>query len=117
MKALEIQSNFNDLEKYVTEWINERAVDYDDGVEGVLMDLSHGCASGYVSELIYTKDCNAFYNEHADDIDQLLKDWNDKVGEHPLTNYNFDVGLRNWLAWFAFEETANRICNQAGVYI
>lgn len=116
-ELIEILDSFNDLEKHVAEWINERAVDYSDGVAGVMMDLSHGCQSGHVNHLIYTKDCNDFYLQYADEIDDLLESWYDETGEHALSNYQYNVGVRNWLAWFAFEETANRIASQAGIEI
>lgn len=116
-QRIEILGSFNDLEKHVAEWINERAVDYDDGVAGAMMDLSNGCSSGYVNHLIYTKDCNDFYFQYADEIDDLLESWHDETGENALSSYQYNVGVRNWLAWFAFEETARRVASQAGINI
>lgn len=114
---IEITENMNDLEKHVAKWINEQAENYDNGVEDVMVDLSHGCSSGYVNHLIYTKDCNDFYLQYADEIDALLEVWHDQTGEHALASYKYDIGLRNWLAWFAFEETARNITAQAGIYV
>lgn len=82
-----------------------------------LSDLSrHGCGSGIVSELIYTKDCLRFYDRFEASILEIMDEFLDSTGEtfgefithlHPEV---FDlVSLKNALAWFAVEETAYRL--------
>jgi len=116
----------NPLEKHVRKWINERAKGYDiTGVAGVLRDLSRGgCASGIVSELIYTADAVKFYRRHAKSINALVAEhlqdgscrsvaemlgdkWDDN---DPLI---LDTGNQTLIAWFAFEETAWQLANRA----
>lgn len=110
----------NKLEQYVTDWITEKAEDYPDtGKQGVLEDLQHGgCSSGMVGELISYCDITAFFEKHKADINSLLGDvlsgsdisvqglfkgWDEY---DPLA---LDVTNQNLLAWFGFEETANRL--------
>ena len=110
----------NNLEKFVSNWINEKAEDYDGDVGGVLRDLFYGgCQSGYVGELVYYTDTVAFYREHQRDIDRLLYELCEECdltpaglfgdnwdSEDPLAR---DTMNQNLLAWFGFEETARRL--------
>jgi hypothetical protein len=67
-----------------------------------------GCQSGMVGSLIYYYDTHAFFDRYYDEIEELREDYEDSIGE-PLQI----VGdLKNWLAWFAFEEAAYRIANE-----
>ena len=34
----------------------------------------HGCSGGTISELIYHRDIDAFYNEHKDQIDAIVEE-------------------------------------------
>lgn len=87
--------------------VAETALDYDTP-EGFFRDLiDSGCASGLVSHLIYIWDTHAFFDRHYDEIEELREDWEENVGEPIRIKYD----LKNFLAWFAFEETAYRIAN------
>ena len=123
MKKINRRDNETKLERHVRCWINRNAKDYDTGVEGVMKDLMHGgCQSGYVGELIYTVDCVRFYRLHGTEIDtmlyelladadchvwELFRDW-DK--EDPLGRGEYN---QNQLAWFGFEEMAQRVASAA----
>lgn len=74
------------LERNVQKWVNDKSVDYQNGAEGVLKDLSYGgCSSGMVNHLIYTVDCVKFYKTHRREISALLKETMDSMGEYDLS--------------------------------
>lgn len=75
--------------------------------------LQHGCVSGWVNDLIYYVDTHAFYDQHYDEIEDLRLDYEDSMGE-PL---RIKSDLKNWLAWFAYEETARSIAGKLGIEI
>ena len=84
--------------------------------------MQYGCQSGIVSDLIYYHDTVRFYNKHADEINEILKDllwgcgynspselFGDKWdNDDPLALETFN---KNLLAWFGFEETMRSIAN------
>jgi hypothetical protein len=106
-----------DLERAALDWLNEEGSDHSDGVAGAARDLFRGgCKSGIVADLIYTSDCLEFVREHLADILELLRELADETGEEPKTDT--ERGHRwgaDWLAWIAFEEAAQRVCERAGV--
>lgn len=69
---------------------------------------NHGCVSGTVSQLIYYADTKKFFIEHIDEIDEMRSEMEDECGE-PL---KIGTPLYNWLAWFAYEETARKILQE-----
>ena len=76
----------------------------------------HGCAGGTCSNLIYYIDTHAFYTKHADDIDELLEEYQDELGENPLVHLNLDGSdLRNALAWWSYEYAARKILDELGI--
>jgi hypothetical protein len=88
----------------------------------LLSDLCHhGCASGMVSDLIYTHDCVRFYDRFESDIleivDEFLDDTGSTFGEF-ITHLQpevFDlVSLKNALAWFAVEHIAYELFEGLG---
>lgn len=108
--AIEISSDMNPLEKHVAEWINEKAENYEDGAEGVYKDLMHGgCQSGYVGHLCYYTDTHEFYQKFSTEIEDILNELEELMGESPLNLKPKGDDLQNWLAWFAFEETAKKL--------
>ena len=70
--------------------------------------LEHGCQSGMISRLCYYRDTHAFYDRYYSEIEDLRQRFEGDLGE-PLK-----VGddLKNWFAWFAFEQTASDIYNE-----
>lgn len=99
----------SDLDKEVI----QDAIDAEDAKSYLEDVLQHGCQSGIVSGLIYYKDTDAFFRKHMDEIEQLRLDMEESIGE-PL---KIGTPLYNWLAWFGYEETANKIANQIGLDI
>ena len=76
-----------------------------------LKDLSSGgCQSGMVNNLIYYQDTEKFYNEYASEIDQLKDDTEESLGESLKISGN----VRNFLAWFAYEEIARQLADELG---
>lgn len=99
----------------------------------------NGCISGMVSELIYYSDTVKFYNSHKKEIFSMVEDFCEMCGEtlkdfllhannFPLDkkeleretfvngitglirkNADYADQIKNWFAWFAFEETAYKI--------
>lgn len=78
-------------------------------MESVINDLNQGgCQSGFISELIYYTDTEAFYKRHEDEIEDLLNEMGFEPnsvcnGEFSLTQYT------NNAAWIAFEITAQQV--------
>ena len=110
----------NKLEQYVTDWITEKAKDYPDtGKAGVLEDLQHGgCSSGMVGELISYADTMYFFEKYKVEISELLTEAIASTGSSPDELFSdwedidplaMDANNQNLLAWFGFEETANRL--------
>lgn len=88
-----------------------------DGVINYIKDVAtHGCIGGICSNLVYYTDTHAFYNKHADEIDEILE----RVGEEMGESYNIQenmkrlnqTDLRNFLAWFAYEVEAQEIMRE-----
>lgn len=68
--------------------------------------MTHGCVSGIVPELIYYKDTHEWFDKYYEDIEELRIETEKSIGE-PLNIGDND--LKNWLAWFSFEETCRRL--------
>ena len=79
---------------------------------------TYGRHSGLVEELIYTKQCVAFFRKHKKDIAEIVLEHQKEYG------YAFLQSIQGWekedvfiesdinktvLAWFAFEETCRQI--------
>lgn len=98
------------------------------GLATTIKDLcAHGCASGMISELIYTRDCVRFYHKHIDQILRTVQDTLDDlfgVGS-PVDLFGdkwdgSDMFAReeqnqNLLAWYGFEETVRQMAQEAGM--
>ena len=77
-------------------------------LEHVAQIINYGCVSGIVPALMTYKDTDEFFNNHSDEILELLD--NDKE-EGILDMNNFELSKNN-LAWFAFETIAQEIYNE-----
>lgn len=75
--------------------------------------LHHGCVSGFISKLIYYYDTHIFYDKYYNEIEDLRDYYEFQTGE-PL---KINGDLKNWFAWFAFEETAYQLANELGIDI
>ena len=85
-----------------------------DEVEGIEDDeilstveeiVTYGCQSGIVSALITYSDTEKFFNNHANEIFELIEDMRQ---EGIINMNNFELSKNN-LAWFAFETIAQEI--------
>lgn len=56
-------------------------------------------------------DTHAFFDEHYAEIEGLREQYEDNIGEALRINGD----LKNFLAWFAFEETAYRMAEEMGL--
>lgn len=88
-----------------------------DGEVSYIKDVAeHGCVGGSCSGLIYYKDTHAFYNEYADEIDEILARIADEMGESYDIQANMkrlgQSDMRNFLAWFAYEVEAQEIMRE-----
>jgi len=75
--------------------------------------LQHGCISGMVGSLCYYIDTRNFFDAHYDEIEALREEYEDNIGE-PLQIKN---DLKNFLAWFGFEETAYQMALVLGLEV
>ena len=118
------------LEKHVRCWLNSHSQSCKEAsIESALRDLSHGCSSGIVSHLVYYVDTNKFFLKYRDEISTLLAsalgdtgcDLPGLFGDNwdecdQLANEPYGIN-RNTLAWFAFEESANRVADMGGIQL
>lgn len=91
--------------------VAQEALDYDCQPSFFNDLLTNGCVSGMVSSLIYYTDTHAFYDEHYDEIEQLRLQAEEDQGQ-PLCVHG---DYKNFMAWFAFEQTAYIIALEFGV--
>lgn len=123
MTIQELQESYvahTELEKETLELIVSNAVDYD-SFESFLSDLlTHGCVSGFISELVYFNQTHDFAQRHAEEINELVYAHLSMIGfDSPAQLFGekwdkedtlcLDNNNRNLLAWFAVEETAREI--------
>lgn len=74
-------------------------------------DLFHGgCMSGMISEFIYTSDIKEFYIEHIDDLEWMIDEIEDSIGE-PLENRH-KLPRPTFVVWVCFEEWCHRIYSE-----
>lgn len=97
----------------IRSYVARIALEYNDGenVQSFFHDLlSHGCISGMISELIYYNDTHAFYDKYYDEIEELRLELEASCGSLSIKS-----DYKNFMAWFAFEETARRIADELGL--
>ncbi len=66
-----------------------------------------------ISFLIYYVDIHAFFDKHYKEIEELREDYQYPVGEQ----LQIKGDLKNFLAWFAFEEIAWSIAQELNLGI
>ena len=67
--------------------------------------VTYGCQSGVVSALITYSDTEKFFDNHANEIFELIED----AKQEGIINMNSFELSKNNLAWFAFETIAQEI--------
>ncbi len=83
-----------------------------EGIQSFFSDLSqHGCISGMVSSLIYYHDTEAFFDKYYEEIIWLKSEYEESMGQPMEIAHQ----VKNYLAWFAFEETARKIAEELGL--
>jgi len=101
IKAEVAKEAINALEDYdnIEDWFNDL--------------LSHGCSSGMIGGMIYYCDTHNFYDKYYNEIEDLRYEYEEMTGEklHP----NDD--LKNWFAWFAYEEIARQLANELEIEV
>lgn len=103
-RRLDSLKNSNRLREYVIDYIKDNY--QPDERKSFFTDLlRHGCVSGMVNDLIYTGDCQAFFDLFYEEIEELRQEWEENTGE-PIQIKN---DLKNDLAWFGFEETVYQL--------
>ena len=80
-------------------------LDNDEILPAVEDIVTYGCQSGIVSALITYNDTDKFFNNHADEIFELVED----AKQMDLINMNDFILSKNNLAWFAFDTIAQEI--------
>ena len=101
----------NTMEGTLKHEVVEIIMDQVDGLENeeilsiVEEIVTYGCQSGVVSALITYSDTELFFDNHADEIFELVEDMKQ---EGIIDMNNFELSKNN-LAWFAFETVAQEI--------
>lgn len=90
--------------------VAQEALDYDaDDIRSFFKDLlTHGCISGMISSLIYYADTAKFFDRHYVEIEDMRFQYLENGGE-PL---RVEGDLKNHMAWFGFEQTAQRLVDE-----
>lgn len=103
-KTLEELKGDNYLKDYVINYIVDNYEE--NSIKTFFSDLlSHGCVSGMISSLVYYTDTHKFYDEYYNEIEELRKEMEECLGESILVKGD----LKNFYAWFAFEETTRKL--------
>jgi len=61
-----------------------------------------------IGSLIHHHKTHSFFDRYYNEIEELREDYEDSFGEPLCINGD----LKNWLAWFAFEEVAFQITDK-----
>lgn len=81
-----------------------------EGDESYIKDVANfGCGGGACRNLIAYVDTHAFYQKHAEEIDEILMEMRE---QGVMTRIDIDEihgDLRNYLAWLAYEVRAQEI--------
>lgn len=87
---------------------------YRDDVEMFFQDVVYcGCSGGLIGGLVHYADTHEFFDRFYKEIDEIREEYEDSVGE-PI---RIKGDMKNFFAWFAFEETAYQIANELGLEI
>ena len=105
----QLQSIIDERPCGIRGFVADEALHYDDDPAQMFIDLSNaGCQCGTIRSLIYYADTHAFFNCYYEDIEDIREEYEGNIGEPIRINGD----LKNFLAWFAFEETAYRMARE-----
>lgn len=101
---LEALSKQDDIAGHVA----REALNYS-SLEGFFNDLAnYGCISGMIPSLIYYNDTHKFFDTHYEEIQALKDEWECGICE----SLSIEWDIKNFLAWFAFEEIAYKLASE-----
>lgn len=95
--------------------VAREALDYtSESVGSFFADLfRYGCISGMITSLTYYVDTHSFYDNHYNEIEHIRETY-EEFTDYPRA---IQGDLKNFLAWFAFEEVAYQLANELGLEI
>ena len=103
-----VKNSESELKKAVLESLIDKAEECETDEEIISMInniLTYGCASGIVTDMIYSYDVESFFNTHSEEIFDLL---NESIAEG-LTDANNIEFSKNNLAWWSYEVITSQI--------
>lgn len=97
--------------------IREQLLEDAEGDVSYIKDVAeHGCIGGNCRGLVYYEETHKWYNERAEEIDGILEELAEQMGEsYDITANMKRLGqsdLRNFLAWLAYEVRAQEIMQE-----
>lgn len=94
--------------------VAQEALEYgDDPIEFFTELQVLGCQSGIITSLIFYSDTHVFYDEFYDEIETMRIEYEELV-DGPL---KVEGDLKNFYAWFAFEQTAWQFAQELNLEI
>ena len=88
----------SDFETFAADWMTR----HPESLKDLCM---HGCQSGVVSELIYTSDIKGYLHEYYLDIQEIVCEIYEDIGEPSFMSKDFSF---DQLVWMCFEETVRK---------
>ncbi|WP_431306831.1 DUF7222 domain-containing protein [Chryseobacterium indicum] len=64
-----------------------------------------------IKKLMYYHDTHSFYDKYYNEIEELREEYEQNTG----TPIKIEGDLKNFFAWFAFEETAYQLAGELGL--
>ncbi|WP_431167641.1 DUF7222 domain-containing protein [Tenacibaculum halocynthiae] len=68
----------------------------------------YGCISGMIPSLTYYGDTESFFDTHYEEIISLKSNFEEATG----TTLQISHQVKNYLAWFAFEQVAHQLTSE-----
>lgn len=105
-----LNSMLENTESELKKSVLESLIDKAEGLENeeiisMINDIvSYGCASGIVSDMMFYRDTESFFNTHSEEIFDLMNEKRDEGWD--LNNIEFS---KNNLAWWAYEVITSQI--------
>lgn len=105
---LEVSKEFNNIiENHLSGYNGKKKEQLKSFLEDL---LKGGCVSGMISEFIYHSDCKEFYIKHIDELEQIIEDLEDNIGERIENKFN--APHYTFVCWICFEEYCYNIYNE-----
>ena len=108
----DIQAEAGTIKAQVLEDAKDTRGDTNEELSYVQDVANNGCISGTCNNLIYNYDTHAFYAKHADEIDKMLEEYEDSMGDNVLARATVNGDLRTFLAWWSYEVRAQEIMDE-----